>query len=128
MSPRKLADIRGQDIFADGERSVAVKAVSLRKAEELAGSVLKDIKAAELSMPTSPRIESARARKMDNLMSVAFTSGKVELPVAPVSSRKLHHLSGNLPFPDEAIQLRYERHFSACSGALHLRTQRFLVQ
>lgn len=102
-SPRKLADIRGHDIFADGERSVAVRPVSRRKADELAGSVLKDIKAAKPKAP-SPRIDSAR--KMDNLCSVAFTSGKVELPVAPVSCRKLHHLAGNLPFPTAPVQLR----------------------
>lgn len=106
-SPRKLADIRGQNIFADGERSVAVRPVSRRKAEELAGSILKDIKAAE-QKPPSPRTETARARKMDNLCSVAFTSGKVELPVAQTSHRKLHHLAGNLPFPTTPVQLRYE--------------------
>lgn len=104
-SPRKLADIRGNDIFADGERPDSVKPVSPRKAKELAGSMLKEIKA---SQALTPACAISTQRKRDNLLSVAFTSGEEELPVAAVSNYKKQHLSGNLPFPDEPVQLRYD--------------------
>jgi hypothetical protein len=104
-SPKKLADIRGHDIFADGERAPAGK-VSKKKEEELAGCMLKDIKT-EPSQPPSTRMNTAKARKMDNLLSVAFSSGKVELPVAHVSSLKKIHLAGNNPIPwNEPVKLR----------------------
>lgn len=105
-----MADIRGNDIFADGERGAPVK-VSRRKADELAGTILKEVKAAEASKAQCPRDQTARNRKMDNLMSVAFTSGKVEAPIPQVSKHKLQNLAGNLPFPEEPVQLRYAESF-----------------
>jgi hypothetical protein len=62
----------------------------------------------EPSKAPSAGMNTAKARKMDNLLSVAFSSGKVELPIAYVSSLKKQHLAGSHPIPwHTPVKLRY---------------------
>lgn len=98
VSPRRLADIEGHDIFKNTEsdtNSRRYRPISATKAAELAGT--HDIIHGSTTMRSSGP-GSARARKMDNLLSVAFTSGKEELPVRCVSPTKSRHLQGTYSF------------------------------
>lgn len=108
VSPRRLADINGHDIFKDtsnGTNSLRHRPVSASKAAELAGTHAYDV---GLVLPRSGRSGSARARKMDNLLSVAFISGKEELPVRCVSPTKSRHLQGTYSFSCPGGTQRYE--------------------